>query len=302
MGEVVQMTQQAKAKSLQIRQRARELAHDLEHGYLELAQLLYLVYDRTEDGDPKNPPLYMAWGYKTFADYVDTDLGFNIRKAQRLRHIWFKLEVELTGLDPKLKKRLVDLGWSKLRELVRVLTLKNASEWVDKAENMSFVQLEDSIRAYIDAEKLAKAKKDAKAQKQAKGEPLDDDEADLDLEGNEDVDPPVPEPESFQWMHFKLDPEQYTLVHAAFERAAELTEQGTPGYDKRSRNLELICHDFLGGHTFEHSNLKNKLAFLVRMESLLGFRLIILDADAKELLYGIKALECLIAATKQKAE
>jgi hypothetical protein len=302
MIEAVKTTQQAKAASLQIRARARELAHDLEHGYLELAKLLYDIYDRSEDGDAKNPPLFVTWGYKTFSEYVDQELGFAIRKAQRLRLIWFKLEVELKGLDPKVKKRLVALGWSKLRELVRVLTLKNTSEWVDKAENMSFVQLEDAVRAYHDAEKVewAKSQKKAKAKDaDADDDPDTDDEVDIDLEPNEKAGPPVPDGKPFEWMHFKLDPEQFLLVHAAFERAAELTEQGTPGYDKRSRNLELICHDFLGTHTFEHDSLKNKLAFLARMESLLGLRLIILDAEAEKLLFGYKALEKFIAANKK---
>lgn len=302
MIEAVKTTQQAKAASLQIRVRARELAHDLEHGYLELAKILYDIYDRSEDGDSKNPPLFVTWGYKTFAEYVDQELGFAIRKAQRLRLIWFKLTVELHGLDSKVKKRLVALGWSKLRELVRVLTLKNATEWIDKAENMSFVQLEDAVRAYHDAEKLDKMQKAAKAQKKAKADDeadIDDDEADIDLEPNEQAGPPVPDGKAFEWMHFKLDPEQFLLVHAAFERAAELTEQGTPGYDKRSRNLELICHDFLGTHTFEHDSVKNKLAFLARMESLLGLRLIILDADAEKLMFGYKSLEKFIAANKQ---
>jgi hypothetical protein len=166
---------------------------------------------------------------------------------------------------------------------------------------MSFVQLEDAVRSYIDAEKLAKAKKDAKAQKKAKGEAVEEDEADLDLDPNEKLGTPPasPDEQAFQWLHFKLDPEQFLLVHAAFERAAELTEQGTPGYDKRSRNLELICHDFLGTNTFEHDTLKNKLAFLARMEGLLGLRLIILDAEAEKLMYGYKSLEKFIAANKK---
>lgn len=308
MIEAVKTTQQAKAASLQIRARARELAHDLEHGYLELAKLLYDIYDRSEDGDAKNPPLFVTWGYNTFSEYVDQELGFAIRKAQRLRLIWFKLTVELQGLPPKLKQRLIDLGWSKLRELVRVLTPQNTSEWVDKAENMSFVQLEKAVRAQVDAQKLARMQEEAKKQKKASDllDEDDDDEADidLDLEANEKAGPPVTHPldhksTKTEWMHFKLDPEQYLLVHAAFERAAELRDDNTPGFEKRSDNLELICHDFLGTHTFEHDSLKNKLAFLARMEALLGLRLIILDAEAEKLLFGYKALEKFIAANKK---
>ena len=323
-------TTQDKSRVLQIRQRARELAHDLEHGYLELAKLLYEVYDKSEDGDPTKPPLYISWGYTSFADYVDNDLQFSLRKAQRLRFIWYTLTVKLANLDQKVKARLVALGWSKLRELVRVLTLDNAAEWLTKAENMSFIHLENSIRSSREHEKLtvmqeevAKAKARAKAREQENGFDLEaevDDEEEVDL----DLDPPakgdvmegfVPtkgasgpsdhnEPRT-EAMAFRFKADQYLLVHAALERAAELVAEHTGKkklpWEQRSDNLELICHDFLAGHTFENGTLENKLAFLVRMEPLLGLRLVILDGSSEKLLYGRKSLKKLSAAVK-KAE
>lgn len=276
-------TEEVKAWSLKIRKRARELAHDLEHGYLELAEILYHVYDKTEDGDRRGPPLWKSWKFKSFGDYVDQELGFSLRKAQRLRLIWFRLEVELKNLDPDVKDRICKLGWSKVRELARVLTISNAEEWLQKAEQMSFVQLEDTIRKYV--EDLKKARREAA------------------LQGADPktVDPGVPEPEETEWLHFKLFPEQAQTVDQAMSRAADLS--GKLEVDKKGHLLELICTDFVATNNFlSGGSTEEKLRYIAKVERLLGLKLIVADAEGKELLYGLETLKSLTKALREAAQ
>ena len=102
---------------------------------MELAEILYHVYDKPKGNVKQAPPLFVAWGFTTFEKYVNEELGFSIRKAQSLRLIWFRLEVELKELDEGLRARLLKLGWTKVRELTRILSLENAAEWVAKVED-----------------------------------------------------------------------------------------------------------------------------------------------------------------------
>src|SRR5690606_6338555 len=53
------------------------------------------------------------------------------------------------NLDPQLKQELVSLGWTKLRELTRVLTLQNVADWVAVARKSSYPELTLAIRRYL---------------------------------------------------------------------------------------------------------------------------------------------------------
>lgn len=107
------------------RKRAQILTKQLDTGYMELAKILYDIYDCPIDGDPKNASVLTTWGHASFKDYVENELGIHYKKAQRLRSIWYVLEIMLKDLDIKTKERLVALGSTKMRELARVLTSAN---------------------------------------------------------------------------------------------------------------------------------------------------------------------------------
>jgi len=301
-----------------VRKRAKQLTQDMDTGYMELAQILYEVWDTPMDNDPNKGPIYKQWGFKSFAHWADEELHIQVRKAERLRLIWFALEVTLAGLDPELKQRLVDLGVSKVRELVRVLELDNTLGWVEIAEKSSYPVLRASIskaKAKADIAK-AQAKVAAKLAAEAEAEAAELEEASEDPEdGSEleavggsaqvdvtspDFDAPAPakglqpavpvsappEPEEMGFEHFGLFPEQHLNVKLALRKASELS-----GSDKKSHNLDLICTDFLANNDIIPSNIvENRMRFLRRMEQVFEVKIIALDLTNDEVVYGAGTL------------
>lgn len=297
-----------------VRRRAKELVKDLDTGYMELAQILYEVWDTPMDNDPNKGPVYKQWGFDSFIQWANEDLSLQPRKAQRLRAIWYTLEVELQGLDPLVKKRIVDLGISKARELVRILDLSNSEAWVEVAEKSSYPVLCASIAKAKQASDIAKAQA-AVAAKQAAEEA----EAEADGEGEESSgekepvleavggnvkvdqnaadfggDPPKSgpqapkpvaapaEPEQMDFLHFGLFPEQYLNVQLALRKAGEMT-----GSDKKSHNLDMICTDFLANNDIVPANMaENRIRFMRRMEQVFGVKIIALDFVNDEVVFG----------------
>ena len=97
-----------------IRKKARSVATTIDAGYMHLAEMLYLIDSTPVNGEPKNGPIYSAWGYTSFAQYAEEELGMHRRRAERLRRIWFDIDIRLADqLDWKLRKRLVALGFGK---------------------------------------------------------------------------------------------------------------------------------------------------------------------------------------------
>jgi len=282
-----------------VRQKAKNLAGKLETGYMDLARILYTVYDTPVDGDSQNPPIYTLWGYKTFADYAETELGLHYKKAQRLRNIWYRLEVELADLDPEIKQRVVNIGYSKVRELVRVLTLSNAQSWVEKAELMSYPTLVAAIAKYNDdlednqiIEHVAKTEGDVVAKANDITGELPEDPVPVEMVKFKE--PEVSEEKVFSFQ-FHLFPDQAETVKLALHRAAQLSES-----EKKGHNLSLICLDFLATNNFTTANGQQQLKFVARLEKALGFRFIVVDPQTSEIVYGFKTLDNLAKVVESK--
>lgn len=143
-----------------MRKSAKEVAGRMETGYMDLAKILYDLFDVPVDGDPENGPWYKEWGYKTIGDFAETELNLQRRKAEYLRGIYYQLEVEMADMDPTVKKRIIALGWSKVRELIKILTNKNAAKWVELAEGSNYPDLCASIAKYKEKLEAAHALKD----------------------------------------------------------------------------------------------------------------------------------------------
>lgn len=144
-----------------MRKNAKEVAQRLETGYMDLAKILYDLYDVPVDGDADKGPWYKEWGYATLGEFTESELNLQRRKAEYLRGIYYRLEIELADMDPQLKKRIVALGWSKVRELIKILTPKNAAKWTELAESSNYPDLCASIQKYrakLEAAHVAKEK------------------------------------------------------------------------------------------------------------------------------------------------
>jgi len=257
-----------------VRRRCKELAKELDTGYMEMARLLYQVYDTPVDGDPKNRAWFREWGYATFGDWSEAELGIHQRQAERLKRVGWVLEVELRGLDPRVKQEIIHLGFSKVRELVRVLTVKNAADWVARALECSYPELTHVIQKYESAQEQRRD------ELEAAGEDPDD---------HMDDDDEIPPAERFEFQHFKLFEPQLENVLAALQRASELTKS-----DKKGHNLDMICMDFLATNDFlKADDPRAKARFVAKMERLLGVRLVMIDPDTNDVMYGLDSLEAM---------
>jgi len=86
-----------------VRERILNLKGEVEKLYVELAELLYQVVHSTMDGDP----LWQAWGYDTFEDYAQYELGMKRAKAYYFMQIWKELHIK-AGIS---KERLAEVDW-----------------------------------------------------------------------------------------------------------------------------------------------------------------------------------------------
>lgn len=279
--------------AVRVRRDAKGLAGQLDEGYIELARLLYMIYDTPIDGDPKNPPMYTKWGYSTFNDYVESELQIHRKKAQRLRQVWYHLEVRLKDhLDVETKKRLVALGFSKVRELARVLTPKNVDKWIEKATELSYPKLCTTIQKYeSEAERRTTAREEEPRTASDEGEYTSESSGEYiaDVQaGTPAAEQEVPVPEysgdDLRPLRFSVYPEQREIIEKALERAEQLSNS-----DIKSNNLYLICMDFLATNDFEKASAKQKLRYIAKLETLLGFKLVAFDGD--DVVYGITTLQ-----------
>lgn len=303
-------TRGSRAWCKHVRKRAKTLSTEIDSGYMELAKLLYEVYDCPIDGDPKKPSVLSGWGFGSFKDYVETELGLHYKKATRLRAIWYVLEVHLKDLDPKVKERLVRLGSSKMRELVRVLDGTNVDRWLTIAETEPYTVLLDKIQKAV-----LKARKEA-LEVQI-GSPLSDEgtpfpEGVMAQGGGEDdsegggfggAEATAPQPDAvgtagdlfgadeLKMEAFMLAPAQQLNVLTALERAGELTNS-----TKKGHNLDMICLDFLATNDFASASKKveSRAKYLAKIEQVLGIRIIAVDArNPNDVVYGIGTLSTL---------
>jgi hypothetical protein len=317
----------SKAWANKLRKRAQTLSKELDTGYMELGKILYEVCSINIDNVKTNKPVFTLWGYDTFADYAEKELNLHRKKAERYRSIWYTLDVRLKNLDDASKARLVSLGSSKMRELVRVVDENNANPWLDLAERVSCVQLEAKVKQAIDDAKKAQAQQKLASQVTGgetsliEGTPFgdetddvlgaatpsgapadqddDDDDSEPDAVGDGGAVSKAPsqvamasaiplEGEDIQFMHFGLFPEQFLIVAEALERVKELSKS-----DKKGHNLSMICTDFLATNDFiggAHAD-ETKARYLSKIEKLMGVRLVAVDVKSKDVVYGIGTLE-----------
>ena len=292
-----------------LRSQARKISKALDTGYMDLAKILYTVWDTPVDGDKKNRAVFTLWGYDTFGEYAEGDLNIEQKQAERMRKIWGVLNVQMK-IPTSLRKQIVALGISKVRELVRVfgadpnLTKRKVEMWVKAGEKHSYTVLTGMINKAIDELKLLSDNKSDD------DEPNDgEDVADVTVTDDDDYGPPqgkpgedkpkgkapvatgsdsgLPDPDPLEFQHFPLYPEQNEMVKAALKRAEELS-----GSDKRGHNLTLICTDFVTTNDFFTGKpKKTKQRMLQKIEKTLGIRLIALEESDQSVLYGQEILK-----------
>lgn len=311
--EVTETVTRAQANKL--RQEVKDLQQTLDTGYMTLAELLYRISFVNVAGDPPLP-MFKQWGFDSFDAYVEQELGVPYKKAQTLRRIYWIIEVQNKGMEAGLKARLVALGWSKVRELLKQATPHNLPALVARAETCSYSALTAWLREYkAQVEEAAKVRErvpkptasagggeigassgpdygDADdtedtrldAQAPARTEPFGDFPASGDAGG--EVDPASITAEVPRRLAFFLFPTQDETVRKALALAAKQT-----GSDKLGHQLTMICTAYLAEHEYGNSDKteESKVAFLEGIGETLGLDLIAVDAQG-EIVFGHKAI------------
>jgi len=284
-----------------IRSEARTVVAEVDQAYMRVAEILYRVQTlRVNGGTTEGPPLHTAWGFKTFEEWVESELGFQRHKANALIRIHRRFAVDLTEMPEATRAKLLKMGWTKAREVVRVLTLKNADHWATMGEQLSFPDLRRAVVIYADA-LVQKQIEDAKAAKTPAPPTKIDTSAILasvtetppapvhvegagfepeeDLDGTEDV--PLPPPVSTIPFSFAFYPEQAET----FVEALKIAEAHNPGKPK-SYYLETIALEYLSGyHVDGDSNARRTLTFK-RLSETLGVELVVRDKASGAVLLG----------------
>ena len=287
--------------SNRLRRRTKMLVKQLETGYMELAKLLWQIYDVPVDGDPNNGPLYRSWGYASYNEYAETELGIHYKKAHSLKRIYERFgEGDLATMEPSLRDRIIGLGWSKVRELVRgrvifveggddieifVLTLDNAAEWADRiqpkdAKEMPYPMLCSAIQHYLaDLEAAHREALETGSELPSSAIPVIPA-----YSSSEDRNP-----DDFSSFKFAVTPDQQKTVEAALDRASLLSNSDwRKTYGKKGHNLELICTDFLATNDFGSGTDPDRLVkYLAKIETALGIKLIATTPDLKKIVYGV---------------
>lgn len=141
-----------------------------------------------------------------FRSFIEETFGLHYRKATYLIKIYNGLvEAEIPW------HKVSGLGWTKLKELADILTQENVDEWVEKATNMTTLNLTAAVKAF------------------KKGE--------LSTDGTTD-----PDSSGISTLTFQVHPDQKETIKEAVEQAMEDSNTEYKGVA-----LEAICMNFLAG-------------------------------------------------------
>jgi hypothetical protein len=316
-----------KAWAENLRTSAKTLVRDLDQGYMKLGELLYLAQTTRAKGDGEEAltgAVYTAfWGYADYEKWVTEELGLHERKARALKRIHERLAVELKDMPPELHARIVALGWTKVREVVRVLTLANAAGWADRGEVLNYHDFRTAVGKHVDALQQAmidrglqdsqrtaevQGAKDAaqlpKAKAPAAAPPAQDDNdatglpapfegASFDGSGDDaaEVDraetaailDKVPLPPPEKTIPFNFA--LYPEQADILKQALQRAEQLDPGKPK-SYYLYVIAMEAASGYFGTGTPLEKRAGYLQRMADVCGLRIVAQDKESGALVLG----------------
>jgi hypothetical protein len=258
----------------ELRAKGKVLNRSIEETYWELAKVLYEVYDGVPGGFRDSArevkkELFRKWGYQSFEEWCEREVGILSRSARSLRYAywWFEIELELSE---EQKDHIRNIGRSKVYLLSGFVTNETFDSWLKKAKEMTHDELKKSIVA---------------AKAFARGVTPQDKDMFEYAKAAESADPHAPPPpEHTHTVTTSLYDGQFGTWEAALERAKSIT-----GSDKTSHNLEMMCLDFLSTNDFKEPE-DDKKRYIAKMEKLTGLKIIAIDPSSGKPVYGADLL------------
>lgn len=228
-----------------VRSRVVKLKDRAEETYWDLGVVLSEIYENC---------YYRDWEYTTWPDYVQDELDMHIKTAQDLIKIrkWFD------NLPESIQAWAKGLGYTKVRELRKIVTPENAGIWKAKVNGKTVAEI-------------------IKLMKAGREEDTEDDQG-AETEQCEKV-------EKSRKRAFSLFPEQDEIVEDALRLAKEMAES-----DKEGHALALICMDYVASNSGEI----NIEMWLKEFERISGMNLVALrssDDGTSVVVYGYEYME-----------
>jgi hypothetical protein len=190
---------------------------------------------------------YKSAGYETFRDYVENVYGHGYRRAM----YWIQTYDKLIESGVPWSK-VSTVGWTKLKDLASILTPENVDEWVERAKNLTVLNLQLAIAA-------AKSKT-------------------LPTSG---VEPTDSQPSKVTTMTFKVHEEQKVIIDQAIEKA--MKEANT---EFRGVALEGICMNYVSGGNVTVPSLASTLGKYTPEDALLAMEEAFPDVQIKVIIKG----------------
>lgn len=235
----------------EIRQRVIDARRQTDSAYWELSEALFEVYQNS---------FYVNWGYQSWAQYVDNELQVAPRKAAYL----VAIQESFGKLSDGVKDWVKELGWSKSKELVGLVTNDNV----------------DDMKELVDGKTLREITEIAKDLKNGGNGKLDETNGDDDDIETIDVEPVVKE-QTFTHK-FTLFEEQHENVNQALTVAGEMANS-----DKSGHLLDLICTEFLA----TNGQVSNLDEYLAKVERITGMTLIAYSKADEGIVFGGDSLD-----------
>lgn len=144
-GEAAKLAMFDSDNSDHLRMRVLKLRDDISMNNVEMGRMLLHI---------KSTGMFTQWRgqdgreYRTFKEYVESEVDFRFRKAEYLVTIawWFTEKHD----DPKMLEAVSGLGWTKMAALVGVATPTNVDKWVALAKSISAESLKDEVKVALE--------------------------------------------------------------------------------------------------------------------------------------------------------
>lgn len=229
----------------EVRKRLKQNKAKVDSAYIQMGRDLYLAYHRR---------FYQKWGYDTFTDYVEQEIGIAKTRAERLRRIWTKFVKQLK-VPPA---ELAGVGFTNAFTMLPVIDSTNVYDWIDKAKDSSWRELDLAVQAAKGPSKTA-ADKIKTSGGTATAKPTDDDPTYDDDGSDVGVGAAVDPKDSRRPWTFRLYPSQFKVLDAAVAEA----RRTKPDEMAENEALAHVATEFLASRMSKEEKPLVRLRFML---------------------------------------
>lgn len=236
---------------------------NLQVNFVAICQLLYQAQKLRR---------FESWGYTSFKEYAQRELGFRYGKAKALVNLW----THIGSKNQDMFDRLMSVGWDKANEISRVVNTENLDEWIGKAQHLSADDLKREVKNYI----LALVPKSAE-------EAVASEDAALES-GAMGV------TEEIHYRNFGFSYEQLQTVNEALVKV----RQGNPEITSDAACLAAIASEFLasGGLEWEAQDEQNAIGVVSKLCDRHGLDAVVVRRQDSKILRGRETLDSIVTS------